>query len=75
MASASQADAIGEAQAIRAAFARLGVDDRALIVLHYVEQRPLAEIAQVLGHPVGTVKWRLSRARQALDRALEVEQR
>jgi RNA polymerase sigma-70 factor (ECF subfamily) len=75
LATPSQADAVGEADAIRAAFERLGVDDRTLIVLHYVEQRPLAEIAQVMGRPVGTVKWRLSRARQALDRALEVERR
>lgn len=68
-------DQVSETDAIRRAFERLGTDDRALIVLHYVEQRPLAEIATAMGSPVGTIKWRLSRARRALERALEVEQR
>lgn len=68
-------DQVTETDAIRRAFDRLGPDDRALLVLHYVEQRPLAEIASVMRRPVGTIKWRLSRARHALERALEVEQR
>jgi len=53
----------------------LAPDVRSLLVLHYVEERPLAEIARVMGSPVGTIKWRLSKARQTLDRALEVERR
>jgi RNA polymerase sigma-70 factor (ECF subfamily) len=65
----------GEVEAIRRAFARLKPDDRTLLVLHYVEERPLAEIGRLVGAPVGTVKWRLSNARRALDRALEVERR
>jgi RNA polymerase sigma-70 factor (ECF subfamily) len=68
-------DRAGEAEAIRRAFRRLDPTSRSLLVLHYVEERPLAEIARVLGSPVGTVKWRLSRARQALNRALEAERR
>ena len=64
-----------EVDLIRRAFERLAPDVRSLLVLHYVEERPLAEIARVMGSPVGTIKWRLSRARQALDRALEVERR
>lgn len=68
-------DSIAEVEAIRRAFARLGADERALLVLHYQEERPLAEIAAITGAPVGTVKWRLSNARKALDRALEVERR
>ena len=48
---------------------------RSLLVLHYVEGRPLAEIARVLGSPVGTIKWRLSNARGALEKALKVERR
>ena len=63
--------AVGEIEAIRAAFGLLDPDVRALLVLHYVEERPLAEIGRMLGTPVGTVKWRLSNARKALDRALE----
>ena len=64
-----------EVDVIRRAFERLAPDVRSLLVLHYVEERPLAEIARVMGSPVGTIKWRLSKARQTLDRALEVERR
>jgi RNA polymerase sigma-70 factor (ECF subfamily) len=72
---AAEADRLGEVEAIRAAFSRLDADPRALLVLHYVEGRPLAEIGRVMRVPVGTLKWRLSRARQALQHALEVEGR
>ena len=68
-------DEVAEVEAIRQAFERLDPQTRALLAMHYVEERPLAEIAHVLGSPVGTVKWRLSNARRALDRALEVERR
>jgi RNA polymerase sigma-70 factor (ECF subfamily) len=64
-----------EVDLIRRAFDRLDADTRSLLVLHYIEERPLAEIARVAGRPVGTIKWRLSNARKALDRALEVERR
>ena len=67
----SVGDRVVEAEAIRRAFLRLDPDDRALIAMHYVEDRPVAEIATALRIPVGTVKWRLSRARAALERALE----
>ena len=69
------ADSLGETQAIQQAFERLDPTSRSLIILHYVEGRPIAEISRVLGSPVGTVKWRLSNARRSLDRALEVERR
>jgi DNA-directed RNA polymerase specialized sigma24 family protein len=35
----------------------------------------MAEIAAIAGSPVGTIKWRMSNARKALERALEVERR
>jgi RNA polymerase sigma-70 factor (ECF subfamily) len=71
-----QGDAdVAEVEVIRRAFVRLDPDLRTLLVLHYQEERPLAEIARLTGSPVGTVKWRLSNARKALDRALEVERR
>jgi RNA polymerase sigma-70 factor (ECF subfamily) len=66
---------VAEVEVIRRAFVRLDPDLRTLLVLHYQEERPLAEIARLTGSPVGTVKWRLSNARKALDRALEVERR
>ena len=66
---------LSEPDLIQRAFARLDGTTRSLLVLHYVEERPLAEIARVMGSPVGTIKWRLSNARRALDRALEEERR
>lgn len=66
---------VAEVDAIRRAFERLDPAVRALLAMHYMEERPLAEIARVLGAPVGTIKWRLSNARRELDRALKVERR
>jgi RNA polymerase sigma-70 factor (ECF subfamily) len=68
-------EAFGEVEAIRRAFDRLDPDTRSLLALHYVEERPLAEIGRMMGAPVGTIKWRLSNARKALDRALAEERR
>jgi RNA polymerase sigma-70 factor (ECF subfamily) len=66
-------DHVASADMIRRAFARLDVDQRTLLVLHYVEELPVTDIAASLGVPVGTAKWRLHRARGALGRALELE--
>ena len=71
----AEVDTFADGDAIRRAFGRLDGTTRALLVLHYVEGRPLAEIAAATGSPVGTVKWRLSNARGALERALEAERR
>ena len=73
--SRSELEGLSEADAIRAAFARLDVATRSILAMHYVEGQPLAAIARQLGQPVGTVKWRLSNARRALERALEAERR
>ena len=59
-----------DADAIRRAFDQLNADERTYLALHYAEDRSVAEIAAIVGAPEGTVKWRLSRARQALDRQL-----
>ena len=59
--------------AIGRAFDRLRPQDRLILVLHHVEERPVAEIARSLGIPVGTVKWRLHVARGALEKAMEAE--
>jgi RNA polymerase sigma-70 factor (ECF subfamily) len=64
-----------EADAVRRAFERLEPDARVLIVLHHIEERPVAELAALAGIPEGTVKWRLHAARKALERALERERR
>ena len=57
----------------RRAFETLDADARALIVLRHLEDRPVTEIAAVLGVPEGTVKSRLFTARRALDAALTRE--
>jgi hypothetical protein len=53
------------------AFDRLTVDQRAMLVLHHVHGYGVDEIAEWLGIPSGTVKWRLSRARRALAAQLD----
>ena len=56
----------GDTTDFDAAFNRLSVDQRAMLVLHHVHGYGVSEIAAWLGIPSGTVKWRLSRARRAL---------
>ena len=68
-------DALPDNDAIRRAFARLEHDKRTILVLHHVDDRSITEIAGILGIPEGTAKWRLHAARQALERALEAEER
>ena len=68
-------DAVADVGLVRRAMGRLDAGKRAILVLHHVEDRPLGEIAAVLGVPVGTVKWRLHNARAALEHALEEESR
>lgn len=53
------------------AFDRLTVDQRALLIGHHLDGRPISELADRLGIPEGTVKSRLHAARQALERALD----
>jgi len=54
-----------------AAFDRLSVEQRELLLLAGVEQFTYAECAQALGIPIGTVMSRLSRARVALRLLLD----
>lgn len=56
-----------------AAFARISVDHRAILVLHHLHGYGVREIGAWLGIPSGTVKWRLSRARRALRVELDRE--
>ena len=65
--------AVDSRDALGRAIDRLSVDQRTILALHHLEERPVAQIAGVLGIPVGTAKWRLHAARQALERALEAQ--
>ena len=66
-------ESVVSSDALSRAIDRLTTDQRSILALHHLEERPVAEIATVLGIPVGTAKWRLHAARQALERALEAE--
>ena len=66
-------DEVVERMALERAFERLDPDARAILVLHHLEGRGVAEIATILGIREGTAKSRLFAARRALERALERE--
>jgi RNA polymerase sigma-70 factor (ECF subfamily) len=65
----------GDADRLRRALGRLGPDQRAILALHHLEGRSVAEIAEALAIPMGTVKSRLFQARRALAEALTREER
>ena len=60
---------------VERAFVRLKPEHRALLVLQYYVELGSAEIADVLGIPVGTVKSRSASARNALRAALDADAR
>ncbi len=51
---------------VRAALGTLSARRRAAVVLHYLEERPVAECAALLGVARVTVRWHLAAARRAL---------
>ena len=59
-----------DSDAIRAAIERLAPEFRKTVVMHYMMDMPLNEIAKVLKRPIGTVKWRLSVAKSVLAERL-----
>ena len=69
------ADGVAANERLGRAFERLTVDQRTLLVLYHLHHYPVAEVARLVGRPEGTVKRRLSEARTALQRELEVEDR
>jgi len=63
-------DGLADTDALNRAIDRLPVQQRSILALYYLEDRPLATVATILGIPGGTAKWRLSEARTALRRAM-----
>jgi RNA polymerase sigma-70 factor (ECF subfamily) len=69
----TESDVIAQRDAIGRAFDRLRPKERTILVLRYVDDRSVDEIARSLGIPPGTVKSRLHGARKAFEQAMEVE--
>jgi RNA polymerase sigma-70 factor (ECF subfamily) len=57
-------------EAVQTAISGLSPDHRIVVTLHHLEGRPVEEIADIMHCSVGTVKSRLSRARDHLRRKL-----
>lgn len=62
-----------DAAILDAALATLPVDQRAILVLHHLEGRPIAELATILQITEGTAKSRLFTARRALAAAINAD--
>ncbi len=63
-----------DAELLRLALDRLDADRRAILAMHHLEGRSVAEIAAILRIPEGTAKSRLFHARGALEEALRREE-
>jgi RNA polymerase sigma-70 factor (ECF subfamily) len=59
-------EAVVDRAGLVAALSGLPLPEREILVLHYLEDLPVEECAQICGIPAGTVKSRLSRARRLL---------
>lgn len=68
---ANATDSNGEVSRLREVLKTLPEQQQAILSLHYLDGMGLAEIAEVIGVPVGTVKSRLYHAREHLRQALE----
>jgi len=63
--------AITDRITLNQALSRLGDTERKIVILHASVGLTLSEIAEILGEPVGTVKWRHSGALKKLRKMLE----
>lgn len=63
---ADLADHLDQSSVVAAALSKVPHDFRVALVLRYVADLDYAEIAEVLGVPVGTVRSRLARGKEAL---------
>lgn len=68
-------DAVLDRDQLERGFQRLPVDQRAVIVLHYLMDMTLDRVAEALDIPLGTANSRLSRAVAAMRAALEADAR
>src|SRR5207245_8778722 len=56
-----------EAVEVREVLRKLPREERAIVVLHYLQGYNSGEIAQILHEPAGTIRYRLSVARERLQ--------
>ena len=61
----------GEGDALRDALARLPLRQRIAVVLYYLDDRSVADVAAIMGVSEGTVKRHLFRAREVLRSAVK----
>lgn len=61
-----------ERELVYRAVSQLGEKYKSVILLYYMEDMNLSEIAEILSIPIGTVKSRLHKARTILKKELEV---
>jgi RNA polymerase sigma-70 factor (ECF subfamily) len=59
---------------VQQAMSSLPLSHRGVVVLYYIDDLPIQEIAEILDIPVGTVKSRLHYSRQALKKSLDLLQ-
>lgn len=59
-----------DAEAVHRALDRLDLKHREVLVLHFLDDLSVADIAAVIGEPAGTVKSRIFYAKRALKEAL-----
>jgi RNA polymerase sigma-70 factor (ECF subfamily) len=64
---------LGDRDQLERAFARLSVEERAVVVLHHYLGMTTAEVARTIGIPFGTATSRLGRAMAKLRHALGAE--
>jgi RNA polymerase sigma-70 factor, ECF subfamily len=72
------ADSVGtvvDRDQLERAFRQLTFDHRAVVVLHHYLDKPLDEVAGILGVPVGTAASRLHRAMRILRSKLDADDR
>ncbi len=61
-----------ETRRLRQEIAYLSRTQRAVLIAYYFEHRKQSEIAEMLGIPVGTVKWHLFEAKKELKRSMSM---